>query len=78
MASLKKKDNIDITDLIVLFKESALEVNEKLLIFIKKNIFYQPNLNLNQFTQIISQLAYPVTPTQTNQTTTKNFTEKKY
>jgi hypothetical protein len=47
MASLKKKDNIDITDLIVLFKESALEVNEKLLIFIKKNIFYQPNLNLN-------------------------------
>ncbi len=45
-ATLNKKEKIDITDLIVLFKESDLEVTEKMLIYIKTNIFYKQALTL--------------------------------
>lgn len=50
-ATMNKKDNIDMTDLVILFKEAGLEVNEKFVMYLKGNVFVRSALDLKEWKQ---------------------------
>lgn len=58
LATLNKKQQIDLTDLIVVFKENNLEINEKMTFHLKTKIFTKTFLTSNEFTQIFSQFIW--------------------
>lgn len=61
-ATLMKKDRIDMKDLLLFFKETGLEIDDKLFTYLESKVFDKISLTPREFVQLFSPLSWDLDP----------------